>query len=157
IPDCTFVPTLDLNGGFIQILRARRCRGADGQPVDYYTFTLPTDSLVLAVMTSSAVDGYLQLHDSHRNAVRFAANSYGCGAPRIVQYRPAGTYKLAARDVSGGRGGFYEIDLRTMPGSRPVFCGSRGPIAPGGSVTGNITYTGCQYPDGAFADTYTLT
>jgi hypothetical protein len=156
IPGCTFVPTLDLNGGFIQILGARSCRGADGQFVDYYTFTLPTDSLVLAVMTSNAVDGYLTLYDSNGNLVRFDDNSYGSGDPLIVQYLPAGTYKLAARDVSGGPGGFYEIDLRTVPGSRPVFSGSRGPIAPGGSVTGNITYTGCQYPDGTFADTYTL-
>jgi hypothetical protein len=154
--DCSYVQPLDLNGGFIQILGSLPCRGANGQPVDYYSFTLSGDSLVLAVMTSSAVDGYLTLYDSNGNVLRFDDNSYGFGDPLIVQYLRAGTYKLAARDMSGGPGGLYEIDLRTTAGPRPAFCGSRGPISVGGSVTGNITYTGCQYYDSTFADYYTL-
>jgi hypothetical protein len=155
--DCSYVQPIDLNGGFIQILGALPCRGANGQPVDYYSFTLSVDSLVLAVMTSSAVDGYLTLYDSKGNVLRFDDNSYGSGDPLIVQYLPAGTYKLAARDISGGPGGIYEIDLRTTAGPRPAFCGSRGPISVGGTVTGNIMYTGCQYYDSTFADVYSLT
>jgi hypothetical protein len=154
--DCSYVQPLELNGGFIQILGSLPCRAANGQPVDYYSFTLSVDSLVLAVMTSSALDGYLTLYDSNGNALRFDDNSYGFSDPLIVQYLPAGTYKLAARDLSGGPGGLYEIDLRTTPGPRPAFCGSRGPISLGSSVTGNITYTGCQYYDRTFADYYTL-
>ena len=57
IPACTFAQALDLNGGYIQRLGPRNCTGANGQPVDYYTFTLSADALVLAVMTSSEVDG----------------------------------------------------------------------------------------------------
>jgi hypothetical protein len=154
--DCSYVQPLDLNGGFIQILGSLPCRGTNGQPVDYYSFTLSVDSLVLAVMTSSALDGYLTLYDAGGNVVRYDDNSYGSGDPLIVQYLPAGTYKLAARDISGGPGGIYEIDLRTTGGPRPAFCGSRGPVSVGGSVTGNITYTGCQYYDSTFADVYTM-
>jgi len=154
--DCSYVQSLDLNGGFIQILGAQPCRGANGQPVDYYSFTLSVDSLVLAVMTSSALDGHLELYDSKGSVIRFDDNSYGQGDPLIIQYLPAGTYKLAARDVSGSSGGIYEIDLRTTPGPRPAFCGSRGPIPVGATVTGNITYTACQYPDGTFADFYKM-
>jgi hypothetical protein len=154
--DCSYVQSLDLNGGFIQILGSLPCRGANGQPVDYYSFTLGVDSLVLAVMTSSALDGHLTLYDSNGTALRFDDNSYGLGDPLIIQYLPAGTYKLAARDVSGSTSGIYEIDLRTTPGPRPALCGSRGPISVGASVTGNITYTACQYPDGTFADFYKM-
>jgi len=157
IPACNFAQTLDLNGGYIQRLGPNSCRGANGQPVDYYSFTLAVDSLVLAVMTSSEVDGYLTLYDAAGSVVRSDDNSYGSGDPLIVQFLPAGAYTLAARDVSGSPGGLYEVDLRTAAGPRPAFCASRGPIAPGGSVTGNITYTGCQYPDSTFADFYTMT
>ena len=52
---------------YIQRLGSRSCTGANGQPVDYYTFTLPADALVLAVMTSSEVDGYLTLYDAAGN------------------------------------------------------------------------------------------
>jgi hypothetical protein len=155
--DCSYVQPIDLNGGFIQILGSLPCRAIDGQPVDYYSFTLSVDSLVLAVMTSSALDGYLTLYDSNGNVLRFDDNSYGSGDPLIIQYLPAGSYKLAVRDVSGGPGGIYEIDLRTTAGPRPPYCGSRGPISVGSTVTGNITYTGCQYYDSTFADYYTLT
>jgi hypothetical protein len=157
IPGCTFAQSIDLNGGYIQRLGPASCRGANGQPVDYYTFTLSVDSLVLAVMTSSELDGYLTLYDSNGTALRSDDNSYGAADPLIVQYLPAGTYQLAARDVSGGPGGLYEIDLRTVSGPRPAFCTPRGTIAPGGMATGNITFTGCQYTDNSFADVYTLT
>ena len=156
IPACTFAQALDLNGGYVQYLGSNSCRGAGGQPVDYYTFTLSADSLVLAVMTSSQVDGHLTLYDSGGNPVRWDENSYGPGDPLIVQYLSAGAYKLGARDAAGGPGGLYEVDLRTVPGPRPPFCTVAGSIAPGGSLTGNITYTACQYIDGTFADMYTL-
>jgi tyrosinase len=108
-------------------------------------------------MTSSQLDGYLTLYDSGGSILRSDDNSYGSADPLIIQYLPAGTYKLAARDVDGLPGGLYEVDLRSVAGPRPAFCGSLGPIAPGGSVTGNITFTGCQYLDSTFADTYTMT
>jgi hypothetical protein len=156
IPECNFAQTLDLNGGFIQRLGPRSCTGANGQPVDYYTFTLFEDSLVLAVMTSSELDGYLTLHDATGNAIRSDNNSYGANDPLIVQYLPPGIYKLAASAASGTVGGLYEVDLRTVPGPRPALCTPRSTLTPGDTVTGNITYTGCQYPGGTFADVYQL-
>jgi len=156
IAPCTYTQTLDLNGGFIQRLGPNSCRGANGQPVDWYSFALGVDSLVLAVMTSSEVDGFLTLYDSSGNIVRWDDNSYGSSDPLIVQHLPAGTYKLAARAASGSPGGLYEVDLRTVPGPRPPFCAPLAPIAVGGSVTGNITYTGCQFNGATFANIYTL-
>jgi hypothetical protein len=156
IAACTYVQTLDLNGGYIQRLGANSCRGSNGQPVDYYSFTTGVDSLVLAVMTSSEVDGHLTLLDSHGTVLRRDENSYGPGDPLIVQFLPAGTYTLAAREATAGPGGLYEVDLRTVAGSRPPFCTPVGSIASGGTVSGNITYTACQYTDGSFADMYTF-
>ena len=49
--------------------------------MDYYSFTLSTDSLVLAVMTSSEVDGYLTLYDSNGHVVRSDDSSYGSNDP----------------------------------------------------------------------------
>ena len=156
IPACSFAQPLDLNGGFIQRLGPRSCTGANGQPVDYYTFTLSADSLVLAVMTSSEVDGYLTLYDAGGNLVRSDDSSYGSNDPLIVQYLPAGTYKLAARAASSTVGGLYQVDLRTVTGPRPPFATPKATMTPGDTVSGMITYTGCQYIDNTFADLYQM-
>jgi hypothetical protein len=124
--------------------------------VDYYSFTLAADSLVLAVMTSSEVDGYLTLYDATGNQVRSDDNTYGSNDPLIVQYLPAGAYKLAARAASATVGGLYEVDLRTVTGSRPPFCSPISTVTPGDTVSGVITYTGCQYTDNVFADLYQM-
>jgi hypothetical protein len=156
VPACTFAQPLDLNGGFIQRLGSRSCTGANGQPVDYYTFTLAVDSLVLAVLTSGELDGYLTLYDAGGNVVRSDDNTYGSNDPLIVQYLPAGTYKLAARAASATVGGLYEVDLRTVSGARPPLCTPKATVTPGATVTGTITYTGCQYTDNSFADLYQM-
>ena len=156
VPRCTFAQSLDLNGGYIQRLGPRSCTGANGQPVDYYTFTLPSDALTLAVMTSNQVDGYLTLFDAQDNPVRSDDDSYGSGDPLIVQYLPAGAYKLAARAASATAGGLYQVDLRTVPGPRPPLCTPKSAVNAGDTVTGAITYTACQYPGGAFADLYQM-
>ncbi|MCU1237669.1 MAG: peptidase domain protein [Candidatus Solibacter sp.] len=157
LPACSYAQALDLNGGYIQRLGPGSCRASNGQPVDYYTFTLSADSLVLAVMTSSEVDGYLTLTDAAGNVLRTDDNSYGSNDPLIVQYLRAGSYTLAARDASSTVGGLYEVDLRTSTGSRPPFCTPRGTLTPGMTATGVITYTGCQYLDNTFADFYQIT
>ncbi len=84
-------------------------------------------------------------------------NSYGSGDPLIVQYLPAGTYTLAARDASSTTGGLYEVDLRTTPGPRPPFCTPKANLTPGAISTGVLMYTGCQYIDSTFADFYQIT
>src|SRR5207248_298115 len=43
IPSCGYVQPLDINGGFVQKLGPNSCRGANGQAVDLYQFTLPSD------------------------------------------------------------------------------------------------------------------
>ena len=153
---CSFAQSLDLNGGFIQRLGPRSCTGANGQPVDYYTFTLAVDSLVLAVLTSGELDGYLTLYDAGDNVVRSDDNTYGSNDPLIVQYLPAGTYKLAARAASATVGGLYEVDLRTVSGTRPPLCAPKATVTPGATVTGTIAYTACQYTDNSFADLYQM-
>jgi hypothetical protein len=156
IPACTFAQALDLNGGYIQRLGPRSCTGTNGQPVDYYTFTLSADALVLAVMTSSEVDGYLTLYDAGGNVLRSDDSSYGSNDPLIVQYLSAGTYKLAVRAASSTVGGLYEVDLRTVTSPRPPFGTPKTKVTPGDTVTGVITYTGCQYIDNTFADLYQM-
>jgi hypothetical protein len=154
---CTYVQALDLNGGFVQRLGRGSCRASNGQPVDYYGFTLAADSLVLAVVTSSEVDGFLTLTDAAGNVLRTDDNSYGSNDPLIVQFLPAGSYQLAVRDASSTLGGLYEVDLRTTEGPRPAFCTPKATIAQGATVAGEIRYTGCQYSDNTFADLYQLT
>ena len=157
VPACTFAQPLNLNGGYIQRLGPNSCIGSNGQAVDYYSFTLPVDSLALAVMTSSEVDGYLTLYDANGNVLRTDDNSYGSNDPLIVQYLPAGSYKLAARGSSASVGGLYEVDLRTAAGPRVPFCTSKATLPASGSVSGSIGYTGCQYTDNTFADVYQVT
>lgn len=156
IPPCAFAQTLDINGGYIQRLGPFSCRAANGQPVDYYQFTLPSDAVVVAVVTSREIDGFVTLLDSAGNVLRSDDNSYGQNDAAIVQYLPAGVYKLAARDASSRDGGLYEIDVRTGFGPRPPFCTPKGTLALDGSVTGAIDFSGCQYSDATFADLYRI-
>ena len=109
IPACTFAQSLDLNGGYIQRLGPRSCIGVNGQPVDYYTFTLSADSLVLAVMTSSEVDGYLTLYDSNGNVVRSDDSSYGSNDPLDRAVPPRG-------NLQAGRARGLEHRGRPLPG-----------------------------------------
>jgi hypothetical protein len=150
---CGYIQPLDRNGGYIKRLSSFSCRGSNGAPVDLFEFTMPADGTAVMVLTSSEMDGYLTLLDDKGSVLRSDDNSYGYGDPMIVQYLPAGTYRLAARSASGVDGGLYEVDVRSTLGPRPLFCGSRQTLAPGASVTGAIAYTGCQ-SGGAFADVY---
>jgi len=151
---CGSVLPVDNNGGYRKSLSTFSCRGANGAPVDLFEFTLPADSTAAMVLTSSELDGYLTLLDTAGNVLRSDDNSYGFGDPLIVQYLPAGTYRLAARSASGAAGGLYEVDVRSTPGSRPPFCAARATVPLGGSVSGSLSFTGCQHPDGTFADVY---
>lgn len=154
---CTYAQQLSLNGGFIQILSPSSCVGPNGQPMDLYKFTLPGDGTVAAIMTSSQVDGHLTLTDASGMALRNDDNSYGFNDPLMVQFLHAGTYQLVARAVSSTVGGLYQVTLLSSQGSRPPFCGSKGNLAVGGSISGNLTYTACQYTDATFADVYQMT
>ncbi|HEY2014364.1 MAG TPA: PPC domain-containing protein [Bryobacteraceae bacterium] len=156
IPPCSYVQPLDINGGYIQRLGPGSCRGPNGQPLDLYQFTLPSESVVAAFMTSSSVDGYLTLTDSPGNTLRTDDNSYGGIDPMIIQFLPAGTYQVAARAAGNTLGGYYEVDLRTVPGPRPSFCSSKSKLPVGGSISGTLGVASCQYVDATFADLYEI-
>ena len=156
IPPCTYVQALSIDGGYIQRLGPLSCRGADGQPVDLYEFTLPSDGVIAAIMTTREITGFLTLTDPSGNVLRSDYNSYGANDPLIVQFLPAGTYRLAARAAYGGVGGYYEVDLRNALGPRPPFCASKGKLPLNGSITGNVSFAGCQYIDATFADIYQI-
>ena len=155
IAPCGYLQPLDINGGYIQRLGPASCRGANGQPVDLYQFTLPSDGVVAAFMTSSELDGFLTLTDSSGNYLRSDNNSYSVNDPLIVQFLPAGTYQLAASAAGSTVGGYYEVDLRNVPGPRPPFCTSKGQLASGSSINSALTVAACQY-DGTFADIYQM-
>jgi hypothetical protein len=156
IASCSYVQQLSLNGGFIQNLSPSSCVGPNGQPMDLYQFTLPGDGTVAAVMTSSQLDSHLALLDSSGVALRSDDNSYGFNDPLIVQFLHAGTYQLLARAQSATVGGLYQVNLLWSQGQRPAFCGSKGTIAPGGSISDALTYTACQFTDATFADVYQM-
>ena len=154
IPPCDSPYPLPLNGTYYQNLGPSSCRGANGQPMDLYSFVLPTDGVIASVVASSDIDGYLTLMDSAGNVLRSDDNTYGNGDPLIVQFLPAGTYQLAVRDAAASAGGPYALALYVALGPRPPFCSPRGSVAVGGSVTGNINSAGCQYGDNTLADVY---
>jgi hypothetical protein len=154
IAACGVVLPLDINGGYVKKLSTFSCVGSNGGPVDLFEFTLSADGTVAAIMTSSELDGFLTLTDAAGNVLRTDDNSYGYGDPLIVQYLRAGTYRLAARAASGTAGGLYEVDVRSNLGARPPFCGATGSIPIGGSISGTIGFSSCQYTDATFADIY---
>ncbi len=147
VPACTSAQPLAVNGGYIQRLGPASCHGANGEPVDMYEFVLPSDATVALVMTSSQVDGHLELFDQSGKLLRSDDNSYLAGDPLIIQYLAAGTYRVAARAASSSTGGLYRVDLLVVPGERPPFCAPKGTLELGGTASGTLGITGCQYPD----------
>ncbi|HZT31977.1 MAG TPA: PPC domain-containing protein [Bryobacteraceae bacterium] len=144
--------------GYIGLLGgAASCPGPNGQPVDWYQFTTDADATIAAVMTSQNLDSFLALQDSQGNLLRWDDNSYGQQDAMLVQFLPAGTYRISARAAENSGGGLYELDLRVASGPRPAGCGPLRSVAPGDSVTAQLSYTSCQYPDDTFADLYQLT
>jgi hypothetical protein len=154
IPPCTYPFPLALNGTYYEHLGPSSCRGWNGQPLDLYSFTLPTDGVIASVVASSDIDGYLVLTDASGNLLRRDDNTYANNDPLIVQFLPAGTYHLAVRDAAASAGGPYALALYAALGPRPPFCSPRGSLPVGGSVTGNINSAGCQYGDNTLADIY---
>jgi hypothetical protein len=156
LPACPAPQTLPIDSGWVQRLSQYSCRAANGAPVDYYEFTLPSEAFTALVMTSSDVDGYLTLTDAAGAVLRADDNSYGFGDPLILQHLPAGTYRVAASPATGTAGGLYQFDVRAILGPRPPLCASKASIPVGGSITGTINFGGCQYPDDTFADLYKI-
>jgi hypothetical protein len=152
---CTYVQPVASDGGYIHRLGAGSCAGANGQPVDWYEFTLAADGTAAAFMTSSEVSGFLTLTDAAGIALRSDRNSYdGARDPMIVEYLAAGTYRLAARAAGSRVAGLYQVDVRNTAGPRPPLCRPRSTVAMGATVSGTIGYTGCPYTGGTFADIY---
>ena len=155
-PPCK-TQALELNGGYIADLGADTCRGADGQPTDYYEFRTTRPGTVAAFLTSPEIDGYLTLLDGEGKALRRDDNSYGDGAAMIVQHLPAGVYRLAARSAVGGERGRYRVDVRFAPGEQPSGCRPLQDLARGETIQSSLGIASCQYSDDTFANIYRLT
>ena len=69
--------------------------------------TSSRSAAVVAKIGMSRVDGSPW---TAGNTVRSDDSSYGGNDSLIIQYLPAGSYKLAARDASSTAGGLYEVD-----------------------------------------------
>jgi hypothetical protein len=157
VPPCAQMQQLTVNSGYVQSLGASGCFNANGQPADLYQFTLASDSLVAAIMTSTDVAGFLKLTDANGNVLRSDADSYSYNDPMIVQFLKAGTYQLQARAATAGSSGLYQMTLLGTAGVRPPFCAPLAALTAGSTVAGTITYGSCQYTDNTFADVYPLT
>jgi hypothetical protein len=153
-PACAQPPQVPVNTGYRQMLGGSGCIGPDGQPMDSYQFTMLADGVAAVIMTSTDVHGFLVLTDAAGNFLRSDAGSYAPNDPMIVQFLRAGTYQLGAR--GSGAAGLYQVTVLAAAGARPAFCAPVGTISPGDKITGAITFTGCQYPDGTFAQLYQL-
>ena len=154
---CAQFVSLFPNSFYITDLGSGGCTATNGQPADFYQFTLSSSGVVAAVMTSNQIQGRLVLTDSSGNYLRSDDDSYAANDPLIVQFLPAGAYQLAAGADSGGAGGLYQVSLLAVYGSRPAFCAPLASLTPGAGVSGTLAITSCQYVDGTFADIYSLT
>jgi hypothetical protein len=154
---CNQVQTLNVNSGYIGVFGSGSCRGPNGQPVDYYQVTTPSDGTLAAVMTSPAIDAFLTLQAADGTVLRWDDNSYGGTDAFVVQFLPGQTYRIAARASDAISSGYYRVDMVWAGGGPPVGCAPVSTVNPGDSVQGTLTFTGCQYPDDTFADVYQFT
>ncbi len=152
---CTQVQKLDLNSAFVGVFGSG-CHAANGQPADYYQFTVPADGTIAAVMQSQVIDSFLTLQSSDGTALRWDDNSYGGTDSVILQFLPGQTYRLEARATDAISSGFYRLDVLYSGGSRPAGCFPAGLPAIGDTVQGTLSFASCQFPDDTFADIYQL-
>jgi hypothetical protein len=146
---------LDLNSGFISVLGSSGCRGADGQPADWYEFTVPSQGTAAIFMTSTDLDAYLTLTDSQGTVLRRDDNSYGGTDAMIAQWLPGQTYTFSASASGGSQTGRYRVDVLFAEGDRPAGCLPIGDLIQG-TNQGSLYVTSCQYQDDTFADLYRL-
>ncbi len=156
LPPCTRIQKLELNSSYRNLLSSDSCRGADGQPVDYYEFIAPSDTTIAALMTSGDFDSFLTVEDTTGNVLRADDDSFGLGDALLVQFVPGETYRLGARSARSGFTGLYRVDLLSLPGSRAPGCLPKGALMPGEPLAGSLLFTACQWRDETFADIYRL-
>jgi hypothetical protein len=153
---CAQVQNLDPNSAYIGVFSSGSCRGANGQPADYYQITTPADGTLAAVMQSQVMDAFLTLEAADGTILRWDDNSYGGSDAFLVQFLPGRTYRLEARAADAVAGGFYRLDVLHSAGNRPPGCAPLGTPSAGDAVQGALSFTACQYTDGTFADIYQL-
>jgi hypothetical protein len=162
IPSCATAKAIPItNGasnGFNGTLSfAASCSGNNGLLSDFYSFTTTSGGTVAAVMISSDLDSLLFLTDSKGNELRRDNDSYSQSNAIIVDYLPAGTYKLQAASGGFQSTGSYQVDvLLTSSATTPKTCAPT-TVATGVPVKELLSYTSCHYLDGTFADIFQVT
>jgi hypothetical protein len=151
-------PVNNLNNPVNALLGAGTCRGADGQPLDVYEFTTPFAGQVAIIMISQAVDSYLTLTDTQGTVLRRDDNSFA--SPNepdamILQWLPAGTYRVNATASGGLQSGQYALYLLFAAGDRSSGCLPVADLGPG-TIQRTLSIGACQYIDDTFADIYRL-
>ena len=138
-------------GGFSAFLGQSNCRGADGQYLDIYEFTTPSAGMVGLFMTSQQLDSYLYLTDTQGNVLRRDDDSFGYPDAMILQFLPAGTYRINATASGGQQSGQYSIYVGFSSGDRSPGCLPVSDLGPG-TLQRTIGVGACQYIDDSFAD-----
>ena len=147
---CGAATKLDAVAGYVGKLGVSPCRGADGQPVDYYELTAPADGSHAFTLFGQGFDPYLTIEDTAGNVLRR-------GGGLLADYFPGGrTLRIGVRAGDGATTGFYELRRYFAGGGPPPGCAGAGSIAPGQSIDGELNFTSCDYPGGTFADIYRL-
>jgi len=154
--DCPVPQTLGLNSTFFGNLGGGTCHGQDdGQPLDTYVITVSSPGMTGIFMTSTGVNSYLTLTDAQGSLLRRDDDSYGAPDAMILQWLPAGTYRINASASSGSQRGRYRVDVLFAAGDRPPGCLPIADLTPG-TTQGSLYITSCQYVDDTFADIYRL-
>jgi len=136
-------------------LGGNNCRGADGQYIDTYEFTNSFSGQVGVFMQSQSFDSYLELTDTAGTVLRRDDNSFGNGDAVILQFLPAGTYRINASASGGLQSGQYALYLFSNSGNRAPGCLPVADLTPG-TLQRKLDITACQYYDGRFADVFRL-
>jgi len=154
LPACP-APT-KLDAGYIGMLGDSSCRSSNGQPADYYEFTTPADGTTALTLTSQYLYGHLALADTQGNVLRQDENAFGNGNALLVQYLPAGTYRVAAAGADGTPTGYYQLMRYFAAGAAAAGCRSQRSLVSGDSFDAQLNFTACQFTDDTFADFYRL-
>ncbi|MEO7997327.1 MAG: Ig-like domain-containing protein [Gemmatimonadaceae bacterium] len=153
-PDpCLTVRAITVGQTVSGALASADCRLTDNSALQYFTFTLATETVLEIEMTSSAVDPYLFVADNNGNTVVEDDDGGTGNNARVLRSFPAGKYLLVANAYDANSFGAYQLSVKLAP----VACSTNKAIALPSSTNASLTAANsCRLNDDSYLDRYDL-
>jgi uncharacterized protein YjdB len=153
-PDpCSVLRTVQLGATVNGRLEQSDCRLDDNTAIQFFEFTLTTETAVEILMNSTEVDPYLFLADPSLNVIDQDDDGGDGLNARILRTLPAGRWIVVTNTFAAGTFGSYELVVRQAP----LACTQAAPVTLPATVNGALGSASCRQRDASFENRYAFT